>query len=123
MKTKKLISIITAGILGILADANGGDTLVAPAVTAPQAPAALTASSPSAPAPPTGLTMTAAPEPTLAAIPSNSPGGYYTNGAICGYYININSPYWATNQSYGDMIYSRTNNAFSMDAPKSGTNQ
>ena len=126
MKTKTLVSIITAGILGTLANANGDDIPVAPVVAvamAPPAPTAPTASSPGAPAPPTGLTVTAATPATLAAIPTGSPGGYYTNGEIRGYYININSPYWATNQSYGDLVYRHTNNLFSMNAPKMGTNQ
>ncbi|HXC36032.1 MAG TPA: hypothetical protein VNV43_09175 [Candidatus Acidoferrales bacterium] len=126
MKTKTLVSIIAAGILGTLADVNGDITPVAPAVAiakAPRAPRAPIASSPSAPAPPAGLTVTAASPATLAAIPAGSPGGYYTNGTTRGYYININSPYWATNRSYGDLVYRHTNNSFSMNPPKTGTNQ
>ncbi|HXB59123.1 MAG TPA: hypothetical protein VNU95_06145 [Candidatus Acidoferrales bacterium] len=129
VKTKTIILIVTAGFLGALTDVNAGDTTVAPAVAvaaAPQAPTALTASTTSsagAPLPPTGLTVCAAPAPTLAAIPSNCPGGYYTNGDVRGYYINVNSPYWATNQTYGDISYCRTNNLFTTDVPKVGTNQ
>jgi hypothetical protein len=126
MKTKILISIIAAGILGTLADVNGGNTLVAPAVAIPIVPHALTApiaSSPGAPGPPTGLRVTAASPATLAAIPPDSPGGYYTNGTTRGCYININSPYWATNQSYGDLVYIHTTNSFHMNPPKTGTNQ
>ncbi len=126
MKTKILISMITVGILGTLADVNGDDTSAAPAVAlaiAPQTPTAPIASSSSAPAPPTGLTLTAASPATLAAIPPGSPGGYYTNGTTRGCYININSPYWATNQSYGDLVYRHTNISFAMNAPKTGTNQ
>jgi hypothetical protein len=99
---------------------------VAPAVAMPMAPRAPTApitSSPGAPGQPTGLRVTAASPATLAAIPPDSPGGYYTNGTTRGYYININSPYWATNRSYGDLVYRHTNNSFSMNPPKTGTNQ
>ena len=126
MKTKPLISIITAGILGTLADINGGATPVVPVVaiaTAPQPPTAPTASSPSALAPPAGLRVIVPPAATLAAIPTDSPAGYYMSGEIRGYYININSPYWATNQSYGDFVYRHTNNSVYVNASKKGTNQ
>ncbi|HXC37062.1 MAG TPA: hypothetical protein VNV43_14385 [Candidatus Acidoferrales bacterium] len=126
MKAKTLISIIIAGILGTLADVNGGNTPVAPAVAIPKAPRAPTApiaSSPGAPGQPTGLRVTAASPATLAAIPPDSPGGYYTNGTTRGCYININSPYWATNQSYGDLVYRHRTNSFSLNPPKTGTNQ
>jgi hypothetical protein len=124
MKTKTLILIITAGILGTLVNVNGDDTPVAPAVAvvmAPQAPTTLTVSSPGAPAPPTGLRVVAASPATLAAIPSDSPGGYYTNGEIRGFYINVNSPYWATNQSYGDIIYRHTTNSLPISTNPSKT--
>ncbi|HEV2331312.1 MAG TPA: hypothetical protein VGY56_21225 [Verrucomicrobiae bacterium] len=122
MKTKTLISIFTAGILGTLADANGDITPATPAVAIAKAPTVPAASSPSAPAPPAGLTVTAASPATLAAIPPGSPGGYYTNGTTRRYYININSPYWATNRSYGGLVYRHTTNSFYMDPPKTGTN-
>ena len=128
MATKTLISIIAAVILGTLADVNGGATPVVPPVaiaTAPQPPTGPTASSPSAPAPPTGLTMTALFPANPAAILPDSPGGYFTNGSTRWYYIKINSPYWATNQTYGDIVYRHTNNSFAMslNPPKTGTNQ
>ena len=126
VKTKTLVSIVIGGILGTFADVNGDDTPAAPAVaiaTAPLAPTAPTASSPSAPAPPTGLRVTAPSPATLAAIPPDSPGGYYTNGTTRGCYININSPYWATNQSYDGLVYRHTTNSFHMNPPKTGTNQ
>jgi hypothetical protein len=120
--------MITAGILGTLADVNGDDTNLASTIDipgiplAPQAPTPPTASSPGAPAPPTGLRVLAAPPATLAAIPSDRPAGYYVSGGIRGYYINVNSPYWVTNQSYGDFAYKRTTNSLAMNPPEIGTN-
>jgi hypothetical protein len=128
VKTKTLVSIITVGILGSLVDVNGDNTPVAPTVAvalAPQVPTAPIASSPSAPAPTMGLTITAASPATLAAIPPDSPGGYYTNGTTRGCYINVNSPYWATNQSYNGLVYKHVDitNPFYLNPPKTGTNQ
>lgn len=124
VKTKILVSIVIGGILGTLVDVNGGITPVAPVVAIATPPAPI-ASSPGAPAPPMGLTISAASPATLAAIPPDSPGGYYTNGTTCGCYINVNSPYWATNQSYDGLVYRHVNitNSFSVNLPKTGTNQ
>ena len=126
MKTKTLISVITAGILGTLSNVNGGNTPVVPVIAISQAPEASTAPAASlfdAPAPPTGLTVAPASAATLAAIPPNSPRGYYTNGTTRGYYVNLNAPDRATNQSDADMIYRHTNNSVSINAPKMATSQ
>jgi hypothetical protein len=125
MKTKTVSSIIAAGILGALADVHGDITPGAPAVAiakAPKAPTAPIASSPSATASPTGFTVAPASPATLAAIPPGSPAGYYTNGTTRGCYIDVSSPYWATNQSYGGVVYRHISNSFSMNPPETGTN-
>jgi hypothetical protein len=121
MKTKTLISVITAGILGTLSNVNGGNTPVVAISQASEASTAPAASLFDAPAPPTGLTVAPASAANLAAIPPNSPRGYYTNGTTRGYYVNLNAPDWATNQSDADMIYRHTNNSVSVNTLKMAT--